>query len=106
MALLQNTPREQQNAANGIAANITDQAASMAKKAGDAIQEGVGQANAAIGAVTERTGQMAERTGEVVSDLRSAIETSTKSQPTTALLLAALAGFAFGALWRIGRQSD
>jgi hypothetical protein len=103
MAHIQSTTRELQNAGNGIAANISDQAESMAKQAGSTIQEGVGQANAAIGAVTERTGQMAERTGEVVGNFRSAIETSARSQPTTTVLLAALAGFAFGAIWRMGR---
>ena len=75
----------------------------MAKQAGSAVQQGVGQANAAIGAVTERTGQVAERTGEVLGNFRSAVETSARSQPTTTVLLAALAGFAFGALWRMGR---
>jgi hypothetical protein len=75
----------------------------MAQQAGSAVQQGVGQANAAIGAVTERTGQVAERTGEVLGNFRSAVETSARSQPTTTVLLAALAGFAFGALWRMGR---
>lgn len=103
MAHIQSTPREQRNESSGIASAITDQASSMAKQAGSAVQQGIGQANAAIGAVTERTGQVAERTGEVIGNFRSAVETSARSQPAMTVLLAALAGFAFGAIWRMGR---
>jgi hypothetical protein len=103
MAHIQSTPREQRNDSTGIIGAVSEQASSMAKQAGSAVQQGVGQANAAIGAVTERTGQVAERTGEVLGNFRSAVETSARSQPTTTVLLAALAGFAFGALWRMGR---
>jgi hypothetical protein len=100
MAHIQSTPREQRNDSTGITGAISEQASSMAKQAGSAVQQG---ANAAIGAVTERSGQVAERTGEVLGNFRSAVETSARSQPTTTVLLAALAGFAFGALWRMGR---
>jgi hypothetical protein len=103
MAHFQNTPRDLRNESTGIAGGIAEQASSMAKQAGSAVQQGVGQANAAIGAVTERTGQAAERTGEVLGNFRSAVEASARSQPTTTVLLAALAGFAFGAIWRMGR---
>lgn len=95
MAHLQSTPREQRNETD-IAGSIAEQASSMAQQAGSAVQQGVG-------AVTERSGRLAESAGQVLGNFRSAVETSARSQPTTTVILAALAGFAFGAIWRTGR---
>ncbi len=83
---------------------ITEQAARAAEQAGRVLQPGVGSANEAISAVSERSGKFAERTGEVLGNFRSAIETSARSQPTTTVALAALAGFVFGAFWRMGSR--
>ncbi|WP_442754962.1 hypothetical protein ACNHKD_18585 [Methylocystis sp. JAN1] len=82
---------------------IAQQAQTAAEQMGRAVQQGVGRANAALSAVSERSGEAAQRTGEVLGNFRSAIETSARSQPTTTVALAALAGFFFGAFWRIGR---
>jgi hypothetical protein len=87
-----------------ISGAIANQASSAAEQMGRVVQQGVGRANAAISAVTERGGQAAERTGEVLGNFRSAIETSARSQPTTTVALAALAGFVFGAFWRMGSR--
>jgi hypothetical protein len=87
-----------------ISGAIASQASSAAEQMGRVVQQGVGRANAAISAVTERGGQAAERTGEVLGNFRSAIETSARSQPTTTVALAALAGFVFGAFWRMGSR--
>ncbi len=90
--------------ASDMSGAITDQAASAAQQVGQAVQQGVGRANAAFSAVTERGGRAAERTGEVLGNFRSAIETSARSQPTTTVMLAAFAGFVLGAFWRMGSR--
>jgi glyceraldehyde-3-phosphate dehydrogenase/erythrose-4-phosphate dehydrogenase len=87
-----------------ISGAIANQASSAAEQMGRVVQQGVGRANAALSAVTERSGKAAERTGEVLGNFRSAIETSARSQPTTTVALAALAGFVFGAFWRMGSR--
>jgi glyceraldehyde-3-phosphate dehydrogenase/erythrose-4-phosphate dehydrogenase len=87
-----------------ITGAIANQASSAAEQVGRVVQQGVGRANAALSAVTERSGKAAERTGEVLGNFRSAIETSARSQPTTTVALAALAGFVFGAFWRMGSR--
>lgn len=83
---------------------IVEQASSAAEQVGRAVQQGVGKANAAISAVSERSGRAAEQTGEVLGNFRSAIETSARAQPVTTVALAALAGFVFGAFWRMGSR--
>ncbi len=88
--------------ASEAAGAIADKASTAAEQMGDAVQQGVGRANAALSAVSERSGQAAQRTGEVLGNFRSAIETSARSQPTTTVMLAAFAGFVFGAFWRMG----
>jgi hypothetical protein len=87
-----------------ISGAIAERASSTAEQMGRVVQQGVGKANAALSAVTERGGKAAERTGEVMGNFRSAIETSARSQPTTTVFLAALAGFMFGAFWRAGSR--
>ncbi|PPD43462.1 MAG: hypothetical protein CTY15_09815 [Methylocystis sp.] len=84
---------------------IAEQASAATDQMGRVVQQGVGRANAALSAVTERSGQAAQRTGEVLGNFRSAIETSARSQPGTTVALAALAGFLFGAVWRMGGSS-
>ncbi|QGM96605.1 hypothetical protein [Methylocystis parvus] len=86
-----------------ISGAIAEQASNTAEQMGRAVQQGVGRANAAISAVSERSGQAAQRTGEVLGNFRTAVETSARSQPGTTVALAALAGFVFGAFWRMGR---
>ncbi len=110
MAEERNIQRQQHNghgAAQGgsdMTGALAEQASSAAEQMGRAVQQGVGKANAALNAVTERSGRAAERTGEVLGNFRSAIETSARSQPTTTVALAALAGFVFGAIWRMGSR--
>ncbi len=105
MAEERNIQRQQHNGhgASDMSGAIAEQASSAADQMGRVVQQGVGRANAALNAVTERSGRAAERTGEVLGNFRSAIETSARSQPTTTVALAALAGFVFGAFWRMGR---
>lgn len=88
--------------AREVSGAIADQASTAAEQVGRVVQQGVGRANAALSAVGERSGQAAQRTGEVLGNFRSAIETSARSQPTTTVMLAALAGFVFGSFWRMG----
>lgn len=107
MAEERNIQRQQHNghgAGSDMTGAIAEQASSAAEQMGRAVQQGVGRANAAINAVSERSGRAAERTGEVLGNFRSAIETSARSQPTTTVALAALAGFVFGAFWRMGSR--
>lgn len=106
MAEERNIQRQQHNGhgASDIGGAIAEQASGAAEQMGRVVQQGVGRANAAINAVTERSGRAAERTGEVLGNFRSAIETSARSQPTTTVMLAALAGFVFGAFWRMGSR--
>ncbi|WP_424361147.1 hypothetical protein [Methylocystis parvus] len=95
--------RHNGHGAGEAAGAIAQQAQTAAEQMGKAVQQGVGRANAALSAVSERSGQAAQRTGEVLGNFRTAIETSARSQPTTTVALAALAGFFFGAFWRMGR---
>ncbi len=106
MAEERNIQRQQHNGhgASDMSGAIAEQAASTAEQMGRVVQQGVGRANAALSAVSERSGKAAERTGEVLGNFRSAIETSARSQPTTTVALAALAGFVFGAIWRMGSR--
>ncbi len=106
MAEERNIQRQQHNGhgASDVSGAIAEQASTAADQMGRVVQQGVGRANAALNAVTERSGRAAERTGEVLGNFRSAIETSARSQPTTTVMLAAFAGFVFGAFWRMGSR--
>ncbi|WP_363350027.1 hypothetical protein [Methylocystis echinoides] len=106
MAEERNIQRQQHNGhgAGDVSGVIAEQASTAAEQMGRVVQQGVGRANAALNAVTESSGRAAERTGEVLGNFRSAIETSARSQPTTTVMLAALAGFVFGAFWRMGSR--
>ena len=106
MAEERNTQQRQHNGhgASDMTGAIAQQASTAAEQVGRVVEQGVGRANAALNAVTERSGKAAERTGEVLGNFRSAIETSARSQPTTTVMLAALAGFVFGAFWRMGSR--
>jgi len=110
MADERNIQRQQHNghgagqAGGDMTGAIAEQASSAAEQVGRAVQQGVGKANAALSAVSERSGRAAEQTGEVLGNFRSAIETSARSQPVTTVALAALAGFVFGAFWRMGSR--
>jgi hypothetical protein len=90
--------------ASDMTGAVAQQASRAAEQTGSVVQEGVSRASAAISAVTERSGKAVERTGEVLGNFRSAVETSARSQPTTTVMLAALAGFVFGAFWRMGSR--
>lgn len=105
MADERNVQQRQHNGHGGseVTGAMADQAQTAADQMGRVVQQGVGRANAAMSAVTERGGEAAQRTGEVIGNFRTAIETSARSQPGTTVALAALAGFVFGAFWRIGR---
>ena len=105
MAEERNTQRQHNgHGASDMTGAIAQHASSATEQVGRAVEQGIGRANAALTAVTERGGKAAERTGEVLGNFRSAIETSARSQPTTTVALAALAGFVFGAFWRMGSR--
>jgi hypothetical protein len=105
MAEERNSQRQHNgHGAGDVSGAIAEQASRAAEQTGRVVQQGVASANEAINAVTERSGRLAERTGEVLGNFRSAIETSARSQPTTTVTLAALAGFVFGAFWRMGSR--
>jgi hypothetical protein len=106
MAEERNLQQRQHNGhgASDVGGAIAQQASTTAEQMGRAVQQGMGRANAALSAVTERGGKAAEQTGEVLGHFRSAIETSARSQPTATVALAALAGFVFGAFWRMGTR--
>lgn len=106
MAEERNIQQRQHNGhgAHDVGGAVAQQASTAAEQMGRVVQQGVGRANAALSALTERGGKTAERTGEVLGNFRSAIETSARSQPTTTVMLAALAGFVFGAFWRMGSR--
>jgi len=105
MADERNVQQRQHNGhgASEVTGAIAEQAQTAADQMGRVMQQGVGRANAALSAVSERSGQAAQRTSEVLGNFRTAVETSARSQPGTTVALAALAGFVFGAFWRMGR---
>jgi hypothetical protein len=106
MAEERNLQQRQHNGqgAHEVGGALAQEASNTAEQMGRVVQQGVGRANAALSAVSEHSGKAAERTGEVLGNFRSAIETSARTQPTTTVALAALAGFVFGALWRMGSR--
>jgi len=87
------------NAASAIAST----AGNIGEQVGRTFQKTVDNANSAMNAVAEKGEGIAERTGEAAGNLRTAMESSVRSQPMTTLMLAASAGFLLGALWKTGK---
>ena len=106
MAEERNFQRQQHNGhgAGDVSGAIAEQASTAAEQTGRVVQQGVARPMRRSTPLRERSGRSAERTGEVLGNFRSAIETSARSQPTTTVTLAALAGFVFGAFWRMGSR--
>ncbi|HEY8160693.1 MAG: hypothetical protein ACR650_15100 [Methylocystis sp.] len=78
-------------------------AISASNQLGRLAEKGADQASATLANVREQSREAVETAGESLSDLRSTIETSIREQPITALLIAAIAGAAFGAFLRPGK---
>jgi hypothetical protein len=96
--------RNRENQAANIGAVVAEQASNAANQAGRMVEQGVEQANKTLASAREQGKQVAENASEALDDWRSTIESSVRAQPVTALFLAALAGMAFGALWRSGEK--
>ncbi|WP_363351889.1 hypothetical protein [Methylocystis echinoides] len=96
------------------AENPVHQAGSIvAERAGDAAEQ-IGKstkgvletANAAVTSAKEISGQAVDQATNVASTIRQAAETSARENPLMTILMAAGAGFLFGALWRSGASKD
>jgi ElaB/YqjD/DUF883 family membrane-anchored ribosome-binding protein len=96
--------RNRERDAENIGAVVAQQAASAADQAGRMVEQGMDQASKTLAAAREQGQQVAESAGEAMEDWRATIESSVRAQPVTALVIAALAGMAFGALWRTGSK--
>lgn len=96
--------KRNRDGAKETGAAVAEQASTAAQQAERFLDQGIKNASAAVSTARERGEQAAERSGEVLEEYRSAIESSVRSQPMTSLFLAALAGIAFGALWRSARR--
>lgn len=83
-----------------VGANVADKAADLADKAGQQLDNVVGKAETTLRGLAEQGQEAGERVQEVAGHMKSAIEKSVSDQPTTTLVVAALVGFALGALWK------
>jgi ElaB/YqjD/DUF883 family membrane-anchored ribosome-binding protein len=97
--------RRNRSGANETSAAVAQQASAAAEQVGKMVEQGVDRANAAIAVARERGEQVAERTTEALEDWRGSLETSVRAQPMTAIMIAAMAGMAFGAFLRMGAGS-
>lgn len=96
--------RNRERDAENIGAVVAQQASSAADQAGRMVEQGMDQAGRTLSAARDQGQQIADSASEAVEDWRETIESSVRAQPMTALLLAAVAGMAFGALWRTGSK--
>lgn len=103
-AKMQLFKRNREREAANIGAVVAEQASAAANQAGRMVEQGMEQAGKTYAAAREQGQQAADNASEALEDWRSTIETSVRAQPVTALIIAALAGMAFGALWRSGEK--
>jgi ElaB/YqjD/DUF883 family membrane-anchored ribosome-binding protein len=80
--------------------SITDKASEAAEKVSGQIGSAVGAAEGAIKNLAERGSEATEQVQEMAGKTRDAVDKSLKDQPMTTLAIAALMGFALGALWK------
>lgn len=83
-----------------VGANVADKAADLADKAGQQLDNVVGKAETTLRSLADQGNEAGERVQEVAGHMKTAIEKSVTDQPMTTLVVAALMGFALGALWK------
>ncbi len=83
---------------------VSQQASAAADQAQRLAEQGMDQASRALSAAREQGQQLTEEANEALGEWRSSVESAVRAQPITALALAALAGLAFGALFRSGQS--
>jgi ElaB/YqjD/DUF883 family membrane-anchored ribosome-binding protein len=92
---------------------VHDAGSIVAERAGDAAEQ-IGQgtkapmqtANAAVTSAKNIGWQAVDQATNVAGTLRQAVETSARENPLMTILMAAGAGFLFGALWRSAASKD
>ncbi len=84
---------------------VSQQASAAAEQAQRFAEQGMDQASRALSAAREQGQQLTEDANEALGEWRSTVESAVRAQPITALALAALAGLAFGALFKTGEKS-
>lgn len=84
---------------------VSQQASAAAEQAQRLVEQGKDQASRALSAAREQGAQLSEDANEALGEWRSSVESAVRAQPITALALAALAGLAFGALFRTSDKS-
>jgi ElaB/YqjD/DUF883 family membrane-anchored ribosome-binding protein len=83
---------------------VSQQASAAADQAQRLAEQGMDQASRALSAAREQGAQLTDEANEALGEWRSSVESAVRAQPITALALAALAGLAFGALFRSGQS--
>ena len=83
-----------------VAANVADKAADLADKAGHQFENVVGKAETTFRNLADQGNEAGERVQQVAGNMKTAIDKSVSDQPMTTLVVAALMGFALGALWK------
>ena len=96
--------RRSKDGAGDVGSEAARQAMAASDQFGRIVQQGMDQATGALSNVADSSKQAAETANEALGDFRSSLESSVRAQPITALLIAAAAGLAFGALLRPGRD--
>jgi ElaB/YqjD/DUF883 family membrane-anchored ribosome-binding protein len=75
-------------------------ASERASRAGDRIGEVVGQVEGVANRVAAQGREAGEGMQEVAGNVKDAIDKSVREQPMATIAVAALLGFALGALWK------
>lgn len=97
--------RNRERDVRDIGGVVAEQASAAADQAQRLAEQGMDQASRALSAAREQGAQLSEDASEALGEWRSSVESAVRAQPITALALAALAGLAFGALFRTSDKS-
>lgn len=92
--------RDQDSPVKSITEAASDKANEIAGKAGEKLEGAMETADAAMRDIADRTGQAGQQMQKVAGNMKTAVDKSLKDQPMTTLAIAAMMGFAIGALWK------
>ena len=79
---------------------LEDRAREMAESASDRLEGAADSAQESAGRVTEQAREYGEKAQEAARNFKPYVEKSMKDQPMATLAVAAVIGFALGALWK------
>jgi hypothetical protein len=96
--------RNRERDARDMSGVVADRASAAAERAQRLLEEGATEAGDALSSAQAQGAELAEAASETMQEWRSTVESAVRAQPIAALAFAALAGLAFGAMWRSGEK--